>query len=357
MKPFNEDFINNYKEYSAVRKPDFNNILKILDKKKPDRYTLFEFFLNGEIYMKLAGLSEYPKTADDNVKMLIDAFRVAGYDYVTVGASGFYFKNAVDQHGKKSRSMSEASSIYDRESYDAYIWNNPDDFFDTNRFEKYKDYLPDGMKFIVSGPGGVIENVISIVGYEQLCLMISDDPELVQMIFDNVGSRLVRYYELALNYDSIGAFISNDDWGFATQTMLSVADMRRFVFPWHVKISETIHSAGKPVLLHSCGQAREIYDDIIDVMHYDGKHSYEDKILPVEDTYEELKQRIAVMGGIDLDFVCRRSPEEIYDRSCAMLTRAENRGAYALGTGNSVPYYVPYENYLAMTAAAVVNSI
>lgn len=47
------------------------------------------------------------------------------------------------------------------------------------------------------------------------------------------------------------------------------------------------------------------------------------------------------------------NPEEIYRRSKAMLERTEGRGGYALGSGNSIPEYVPQENYLAMISAAV----
>ena len=57
-------------------------------------------------------------------------------------------------------------------------------------------------------------------------------------------------------------------------------------------------------------------------------------------------------GGIDVDFVCRASPEEVYQRAKAMLVRSATRGGYALGTGNSVPDYVPDENYFAMIRAA-----
>lgn len=37
-----------------------------------------------------------------------------------------------------------------------------------------------------------------------------------------------------------------------------------------------------------------------------------------------------------------------------MTELSKNSGGYALGTGNSVPDYVPVENYLAMIAAALV---
>jgi hypothetical protein len=79
-----------------------------------------------------------------------------------------------------------------------------------------------GYEIYNTGPNGVLENVMLLVGYEGLCYLMADDPELVEEIFNQVGTRLVRYYELALQYDSVGACISNDDWGFNTQTMLSV---------------------------------------------------------------------------------------------------------------------------------------
>jgi uroporphyrinogen decarboxylase len=53
-----------------------------------------------------------------------------------------------------------------------------------------------------------------------------------------------------------------------------------------------------------------------------------------------------------VDFVCRSTPAEVHARSRAMLERAGARGGYALGTGNSVPEYVPLEKYFAMISAA-----
>jgi uroporphyrinogen decarboxylase len=153
---------------------------------------------------------------------------------------------------------------------------------------------------------------------------------------------------MAVTHESVCAIISNDDWGFKTQTMLSPADMRKYVFPWHEKITEVGHTNGRPMILHSCGYAEEIMEDIINGMKFDGKHSFEDTIMPIEDAYERYKGRIALLGGIDLNFVCTAEPEEIAKRSRAMLERSEDMGCYALGTGNSVPYYVPHEKYFAM---------
>ena len=56
-------------------------------------------------------------------------------------------------------------------------------------------------------------------------------------------SFLAEYYARAARYDTVGACIVNDDWGFKTQTMFSPRDMRKYVFPWHKQIAATIHAA------------------------------------------------------------------------------------------------------------------
>jgi len=334
-----------------MRQPEFDNIRRILDRSKPGRPTLFEFFLNQPLYEKLAD-EPVPEAVDETNRWLINAFRAAGYDYTTIHPpKGIYFK--LNEHDAEATfSLNDYSSISDRESFENYPWPDPDKC-DYSIYDRLKNHLPNGMKAIVCGPGGVLENVIALVGYDNMCIMTLTEPELLTDIFAKVGSVLVRHYEISSQFDAVGALISNDDWGFNSQTMLSPEDFEKYLFPWHRKIAAACHEGGKPVILHSCGQLEKVMDVIIDDIGYDGKHSYEDKIMPIEEAYEKYHSRIALLGGIDLDFVCRHSPDEIYRRSKKMLERSAERGSYALGTGNSVPEYTPDENYFAMTKAAL----
>lgn len=236
-------------------------------------------------------------------------------------------------------------------SFEKFVWPDPE-AINYSIIEELAKELPEGMKIIVRGPDGVLENVINLTGFDNLCYMMADEPELVEQIFNCVGSRMEKYYEIASGFDAVGALVSNDDWGFKTQTMLSLNQMHKYVIPWHKRIVQSIKKTNKPVILHSCGNLAKVMDDIIDDIGYDGKHSYEDAILPVEEAYELWGNRIAIIGGIDVDFLCRSTPEEIFARSTAMLERTWDRGRYALGSGNSIPAYVPRENFLAMIAAA-----
>ena len=215
------------------------------------------------------------------------------------------------------------------------------------------DVLPEGMKLLIMGPGGVMENAALIAGYEDLCYMLVDDEQLSGEFFEAIGSRIVRFYERCIEHDMVGGIIGNDDWGFKTQTLLHPDSMRKYVVPWHRQIVAMAHSAGKMAAMHSCGNLETVMDDIIDDIQYDGKHSFEDAIMPVEDAYDTYGDRIAILGGIDVDYVIRHSPEEVYRRAKGLLERASEAGGYALGTGNSVPEYVPDEHYFAMIRAVL----
>lgn len=242
-------------------------------------------------------------------------------------------------------------AITDWESFEAFSWPDPE-HYDNSRITKIKPYLPDGMKLMVFALGGLLENTVELTGYENLCYMLYDEPELVKEITDHLGSRLLRYYIPAIQNENVGMICISDDWGFNTQTRLSPADLRKYYFPWYRKIMEEAHKYNKPCVLHSCGYFEPILDDIVYDLKIEARHSYEDNILPVEEAYEKYHDKIAIMGGMDLDFVCRETPENVYRRSREMLERTADRGGYALGTGNSVPDYVPYENYRAMVRAA-----
>ena len=210
-----------------MRNPNFDNLLKVLKCEKPDRPTLFEFFLNGPLYEEIAGPKEEGSMAD--TKHLIKAFQKAGYDYVTMPGSNFAFP-VKDVDHKSTYSLNDGAYIVDWESFEKYEWPDPDSY-DYSRLRDYENLLPPGMKIMLSGPCGVLENAIRLVGYENLCYILSDDEKLAEAIFHEVGSRILRYYENGIGYESVGVLMGNDDWGFNTQTMISPADMRKYVFP------------------------------------------------------------------------------------------------------------------------------
>jgi len=337
----------------ANREPDFENMRLVLQKKIPHRPVLFDFIIGTEKKKMLVGIDYRDDTEFNRLITAIKAFDSAGYDFTPLIVSGMEFPRHYQAMGEaKTKSLNSEAIITDWESFNNYKW--PDvknaDFSILTRAGKY---LPGKSKFMPYSYDGILENIIGIIGFNNLCYMIYDDPELMGRICFEVGKRIEEYFTECLKYDEVGAIICNDDWGFNSQTMISPELLRKHVFPWYKKIVQKAHDAGKFALLHSCGYYYDIIDDIIDDMKFDGRQSYEDKIVPVEKAYSELYPRLAVIGGIDMNFLVRSSSQEVTKRCQNMLKMAKDQGGYALGSGNSIPDFVPDENYLALLKAGM----
>lgn len=334
--------------------PDFGLFLKVLGRERIDRPVLFEFMINLEFCREASGRAKLPEHGSlAYYRMVMDAFRNLGYDYAPVYTykSGLFSFPKGEQDSLASRSQNQGALITDRKSFEQYPW--PD--AKAGNYELYRQlsgHLHDGMKLLGFSNGGILENATDLVGFEALCMLYLQDPELTSEIFRNIGERLITFYSIVASIEGVGACVVTDDWGFKTQTMFPPEMMEEYVFPYTRKIVEVIHARGKPVILHSCGNLKNIMEVVIDDLKPDGKHSFEDGIYPVEDAWEWWSDRIAILGGIDMDFLARKTPEEIYQRSLRLLERTSGSGAYALGSGNSIPDYIPWLNYLAMLRAA-----
>jgi uroporphyrinogen decarboxylase len=106
------------------------------------------------------------------------------------------------------------------------------------------------------------------------------------------------------------------------------------------------HDAGKLYFLHSCGCLEEIMEDLIEDVRIDAKHSYEDAIIPVGEFKRKYGERIGVLGGVDVDKLSRLDPDSLRTYVRGIIDDCAPGGRFAIGSGNSVPDYVPVENYL-----------
>jgi uroporphyrinogen decarboxylase len=337
---------------------DFNKFLKLLNGQLTGETILTEFFIHDihcrDFAPKYKNAKEYTPSY---YRMIIEAWNNMGYHYCLIGPwqfKGFTFPKG-DIEEEESRSQFDQRLIYDQESFDNYVWPDPNNF-DYDVFDKHVKDLPDGMKFMSCSDGGVLENAIHLVGYEKLCYMYFLEPDLTKQIFDEIGGRLLKYFKYIASVKSIGAVLVNDDWGFKSQTMFPPDMMAEYVFPWHKKIVEAIHNEGKPAILHSCGNLAQIMDVIIDELKYDAKHSFEDNIIPVEEAIELWGDRICIAGGIDLDFLFNQKPQAIKQRAEKLIEQTKNKSNFGLGSGNSIPKYIPSESFHALLSSLNRNN-
>jgi uroporphyrinogen decarboxylase len=201
---------------------------------------------------------------------------------------------------------------------------------------------------VIGFSGGVLEWSSTLLGLETFAVALYDDPKLVREVVDRVGRLIYDAFEIFCQMDSIFAIWLGDDMGFKTATLLSPEHLREFILPWHKKYAELAHTKGRFFMLHSCGHVEAITADLIDDVKIDAKHSFEDTIEDVREAKRTYGRRIALLGGIDVDFLCRADENSIRRRVHETLEVCVPGGGYCLGTGNTVANYIPVDNYLAM---------
>jgi len=252
-------------------------------------------------------------------------------------------RNWVNQHEGSIRTWAD---------FEAYPWPRIQDV-DFFPYEYLSSHLPEGMGLIVSHSGGVFEHLSHIMSYEGLCLALHDAPDLVQAMSDRIGGLMVEFYTHLLTLDNVIAIFPGDDMGFRTATLVSPAALRQYVLPWHKRFAAMTHATGRPYFLHSCGNLSRIMGDLIGDVGINGKHSYEDAIIPVQDFQARYGDQIAVLGGMDLNILAGPDVDAVRRHTRFLIETCGARGRYAIGSGNSVPSYVPLENYLAMVDEAL----
>ncbi len=343
--------------------PDWEGLVRCIRREgTPDRVYNIELFLDPEVQDAICeryGLTEALNTDDpffeQRRQVAIQSF--LGYDYIRVGIEGIEVplkgactadSAALQRKGGRQYMEEHAGPITSWDEFETYPW--PDAAAASTRsLEWYEENLPENMCIIGSGGfAHFAEYLAWLMGYETLCLSLYDQRDLVKAISDRLIDIFKISLERMLQFDCVKIIWGSDDMGFRTGTLISPDDLREFVLPGHKLMAEMSHAAGRPYLLHSCGNLNLIMDDLIDDVKIDAKHSFEDTFETVTEAKVRYGDRIALLGGIDVDFLCRASEPEIRQRVRDTLTVCMPGGGYCLGTGNSVANYIPLDNYLTM---------
>ncbi len=344
-------------------RPDVGWFLDVVAGRKPisERPPLVEYIVDDAVMRPILenlGVRWVSHGAPGYWDNFVAFWQRMGYDFVRYEVSPPYptriregeDPNAAD--GRRRWAETGKGPIQNWDDYERYPWPDvPDALF--KPFEAIAARLPEGMGLVACHAAGIFEHVSELFGYETLCLMLYDDPALVEAVCEAVGSRMVRFYEKLLQLDALVAVFQGDDMGHRSGTLISPEHLRRFFLPWHRKFAEMAHASGRPYYLHSCGNVVPIMDDLIDSVGIDAKHSFEDAILPADEFHRRYHNRVATLGGVDVNVLANGSEKEVRETVRRLVDACAPLGRFALGSGNSIPSYVPVQNYLAMIDEAL----
>jgi len=337
--------------------PDYRNILEVLNNRRPKRLPLYEHAIDLPFIQKIAGhdLAIQGNTERD----YREYYRSISKFWQEMTYDSFAYEAAICDllpgHGAINGGM--AGPVQTRADFERYPFDEfPDLYWKTYtpHLEAIRSILPPGMK-VWGGCGyGIFETSEDLVGFQNLAVMQYLDPELFADLYRKIGDLFSTLWtEMVARYSDIFVFFRmGDDIGFKTATFFEPGVIRQHIIPQYKRIINIVHRADKKFLLHSCGNIFSVMEDLI-AAGIDAKHSNEDQIALFEGWISRYSERIGLLGGIDVNDLCLKSPAEILDLVIEKGTRyrKSSRG-FALGSGNSIAGYIPVEGFLAMVEAA-----
>lgn len=333
--------------------PDFEGFRRcILGEEIPKRVFFAELIIDPSVVETLVNRFDLGKDIreDDpfaSVKKLINFNRFMGYDMVEVKSCSlpFTFQNQRPEEGDRpTTDPYDKGPIQNWSDFEKYPWPDVSQV-DFRELEWLEKNLPPDMKCYLQLPVGFYK---LLIGYETMSYMIYDQPDLFLAVIDKLKGIFSRYAKIVCEFSCVGVIWNADDMGFKTQTFFPPDFIRERILPLHSAVASIAHNAKKLFFLHSCGNLEKIMPDLINEVHIDAKHSFEESILPVTEAKRKYGSNIALIGGIDLDVLCRSPEKELRRYVRQTLEYCQKGGRYALGSGNSIADYVPIDNFLIM---------
>jgi len=356
-------------------KHDFDRLIKVLWNEEPDRVPFYEHLVDNEVIEAITGDpitkleiydpgiarlkgegSKMMQRIKRFAKALVKFYHGMGYDYVPFETPLRIVRTNIREGtdiAKLSRGIrtwvdETKGTIETREDFENYPWPEPEDAADFTIIEEICKILPENMGLVSGVAGGVFEHVTWMMGLRPFSIALYRDPKLIEDMFRTVGTLILETDKRIVEIEEVGVLRMGDDMGYKSGTMISRDQLRKYVFPWQKKCVDLAHKHDKPFILHSCGNLEKIMEDLVEYVGIDARHSFQDNITPVTEAKRKYGDKIAILGGVDVDKLCRLSVNKLQRYVARIINECSVGGGYALGSGNSITNYMSIENYKTM---------
>jgi len=252
------------------------------------------------------------------------------------------FTDAEEERGWAEEGVGNITNL---EEFESFAWPSDKDF-DFSPFEAAEQHLSPRMK-VVATVAGTFTPVWLLMGGETFYLSLLENPALIARMFEKVEALQYECIRRVVRLDCVGALRINDDIAYNNGLLVSPKHLRGYFFPWLKKVAELCKQQDLPLIFHTDGNVYEVLDDIIDA-GVSGLHPIQPNAMDIGYLKQKVGDKLCLLGNIDVDVMTRGTPQEVEAMVKKNLKEIAPGGGYIVGASNSVPEYIPLDNYNAM---------
>lgn len=223
-------------------------------------------------------------------------------------------------------------------------------FTKSESFKKIKNLVKDAGKdlFVITSPGCISVEFVTIVrGKEQSFIDLVENPDFVHKILYRATQSAIQK-ALAMIEAGIDAFMLGETFG----GVIGPESFKKFCVPYFKMFVDKIKKYDVCIYLHVCGNSTQLFELIAEI----GVDCIEplDPLggVIVADAKERLKNKTAIMGGVNTLKLALGTFEEVKQDIQRCLSEGAPSGGYLLACGDMLPTETSPEKVFEMVRAA-----
>ena len=205
-------------------------------------------------------------------------------------------------------------------------------------------HFPDRFRVFQIG-FSLYERAWTLRGMANLMMDFHDHPQFVHELFSAIADYNVAQVREALKHD-IDAVYFGDDWGQQHGLQMGPRKWREFILPQLKRMYGAVRAAGKFVMIHSCGDVDELFDDLL-AAGLNCFNPFQPEVMDVYSLLPRYRGRLAFHGGLSTQRTLPFGTPDDVRRETRRLLELGADGGYIFAPAHDVEGDVPLENMLA----------
>ena len=207
--------------------------------------------------------------------------------------------------------------------------------------------------FLVRIYGSHFEKAYFSRGIENFLADMAGEPEQVKKLLTRIIDKNLVMLENFLAIPEIDGVLLGSDWGSQADLLMSYDTWQEMIRPGEQKEYDLIHSYGKDVWVHSCGNVERIIPSLVE-MKLDVLNPVQPEAMDLAKLKRLYGDRLTFWGGISTQKTLPYgTPDAVRAEARAVRDlMTQGGGGYILSPAQSIQSDVPVENFLALLDVA-----